>query len=167
MKKALRFLIPAAAVILIVLVVLWQNGVFSPEKTGRKVGSVTLEVRCENALAYGQLKETLRAILPEDGVLFQGTVDLLEDDTAFTVLERACRREKIALSSTGSTRYGIYVEGIGGLYEMDCGAQSGWMFSLNGSYPSKSAGSAELADGDRVIWVYTCDLGKDVGADAA
>ncbi|MBQ3866424.1 MAG: DUF4430 domain-containing protein, partial [Clostridia bacterium] len=118
--------------------------------------------------ASDRLKDNLRRILPEDGVLFQGTEEILEGDTAFTVLERVCRREKIALSSTGSTRYGIYVEGIGGLYEMDCGAQSGWMFSLNGDYPSKSAGDAALSDGDRVIWIYTCDLGKDVGGgDAA
>ena len=28
-----------------------------------------------------------------------------------------------------------YVEGIGNLYEFDCGSESGWMYKVNGWFP--------------------------------
>lgn len=167
LKKILRLLLPAAALLLVILAILWQNGVFSPQKDGEAVGTVKLSVRCDRALASPDLKEPIRAVLPEDGVMAEAEVTLYENDTAFSVLERYCRAQKIALSSKGGTRWGVYVEGIGALFEFDCGAQSGWMFSVNGSFLSKSAGDASLTDGDEVLWVYTLDLGKDVGSHAS
>ena len=167
MKKAGKILIPAAALALALLFVLWQNGVFSQNKTGSEIGSVTLTIRCDGALRSDELKDSLRDLLPEDGVLGEAAVPLLEGDTVYTVLTRFCRENKIALDASGTTRYGIYVSGIGGLYERDCGAQSGWMFSVNGDFVQKSAGDAALRDGDDVLWVYTLDLGKDVGSDDA
>ena len=163
MKTALKFILPAAALLLVILLVLWQNGVFSQPKTGEEIGTVHLAIRCDRALASDSLKDGTRAVLPEDGVMGETDLTLYENDTAFSVLSRYCKENKIALSSKGSTRYGIYVEGIGGLYELDGGAESGWMFAVNGAFPSKSAGDFTLKDGDEVLWVYTLDLGKDVG----
>ena len=58
-----------------------------------------------------------------------------------------------------------YIEGIGNLYEFDCGALSGWMYRVNGTFPNYGCSSYILSDGDVVEWVYTCDLGKDVGGE--
>lgn len=53
-----------------------------------------------------------------------------------------------------SSAYGVYVAAIGGLAEKEHGSGSGWMYAVNGSEPSYSAGSYELADGDSVSWYY-------------
>ncbi len=52
----------------------------------------------------------------------------------------------------------------GNLYEFDCGELSGWMYSVNGVWPDYGCSGYTLHDGDTVVWSYTCDLGRDVGA---
>ena len=56
-----------------------------------------------------------------------------------------------------------YVEGINNLYEFDVGSLSGWMYSVNGWFPNYGCSRYALQNGDVVEWVYTCDLGYDVG----
>jgi hypothetical protein len=58
---------------------------------------------------------------------------------------------------------GYYVEAINGFGEFDAGELSGWMYRVNGVFPGYSSSLHELKDGDSVEWVYTRDLGSDVG----
>ena len=58
-----------------------------------------------------------------------------------------------------------YIEGISNLYEFDCGERSGWMYKVNGWFPNYGCSRYELKNGDKIEWVYTCDLGRDVGGD--
>jgi hypothetical protein len=60
-----------------------------------------------------------------------------------------------------------YIEGINNLYEFDAGAHSGWMYRVNGDFPNYGCSGYSVADGDIIEWVYTCDLGNDVGNDNA
>lgn len=62
-----------------------------------------------------------------------------------------------------NTEYGKYVYSIRGLAEFDRGPKSGWMYSVNGVFPGYSAELYQLKDKDVVQWVYTMDLGADVG----
>ena len=55
-----------------------------------------------------------------------------------------------------------YVSSINGLAEFDCGSGSGWMYSVDGVYPNKACGKYTLSGGERIVWVYTCDLGNDL-----
>ena len=50
------------------------------------------------------------------------------------------------------------------MYEFDAGELSGWMYRVNGVFPNKGCSAYTLSDGDVVEWLYTCDLGKDIGA---
>ena len=59
------------------------------------------------------------------------------------------------------------VEGIHNLYEFDVGSLSGWMYSVNGWFPNYGCSRYALQNGDVVKWVYTCDLGYDIGGDMA
>lgn len=65
-----------------------------------------------------------------------------------------------ALCATGlsvnaaASQYGVYVTAIGGLAEKEHGANSGWMYSVNGQVPSVSCSSYVLQDGDSVAWYY-------------
>ena len=56
-----------------------------------------------------------------------------------------------------------YIEGINNLYEFDCGELSGWMYKVNGWFPNYGCSRYQLKEGDVIEWVYTCDLGVDVG----
>ena len=49
------------------------------------------------------------------------------------------------------------------LYEFDVGNKSGWMYKVNGWFPNYGCSRYQLKDGDVIEWVYTCDLGDDVG----
>lgn len=58
---------------------------------------------------------------------------------------------------------GVYVNTIEGLAEFDGGPYSGWMYRVNGVFPNHSASLHPVYDGDYVEWIYTRDLGKDIG----
>lgn len=52
------------------------------------------------------------------------------------------------------TSYGTYVAAIGGLAEMEHGAKSGWMYSVNGTAPMTACSNYVLSNGDSVVWYY-------------
>lgn len=60
-------------------------------------------------------------------------------------------------------QYGFYVESINGVGEFDEGSGSGWMYKVNSEFPEYSAEQYVLSEGDFVQWVYTRDIGEDVG----
>ena len=59
----------------------------------------------------------------------------------------------------------FYIEGINNLYEFSCGELSGWMYSVNNKFPQRGCSSYTLKNGDDIVWSYTCDLGRDIGAE--
>ncbi len=59
-------------------------------------------------------------------------------------------------------RNGSYVEKIDGLGEFSGGANSGWLYSVNGVTPSvTSASDYTLSDRDAVLWYYTINYTAD------
>ncbi|SFB55738.1 protein of unknown function [Cohnella sp. OV330] len=95
-------------------------------------------------------------------ILSPAAVELKSGDSVLDVLKRATRSRKMQMEYQGSGA-AVYVEGIDNLYEFDKGAKSGWLFRVNGDFPGKSAGAYKLKAGDVVEWLYTLDMGKDVG----
>jgi prenyltransferase beta subunit len=79
-------------------------------------------------------------------------------DTPYSVLTRSLGAGRVTASGSGSR---LYVQGIDGLFEFDHGPLSGWVYSVNGQFPSGSAGTYVLSNGDKVAWLYTVDGGKD------
>ncbi len=128
--------------------------------------TVTLSVRCDTILQNrDKLKPEKLALLPEDGVLFASReVVANRGESVFHLLQREMKRAKIHLEFENTPLYqSAYIEGIGNLYEYDCGEQSGWMYRVNGVFPGYGCSKYQLKAGDVVEWVYTCDLGRDVG----
>lgn len=109
--------------------------------------------------------ENKKFLVPADGVIFPATeVEFSEGESVFDVLQRLCRENKIHMESSWTPLYNsAYVEGINNLYEFDVGSLSGWMYSVNGWFPNYGCSRYALQNGDVVNWVYTCDLGYDVG----
>lgn len=60
-----------------------------------------------------------------------------------------------------------YISMIDGQKEFDKGKDSGWMFSVNGKYPDVGAGKVRVKSGDKIEWLYTYDLGKDIGGSSS
>ena len=125
--------------------------------------TVTVTIVCHTALASGKLPDAVRAVLPAGGVLLQRTVALEPGDTAWSVTQRACRDAHVSLEASFAAAQGaVYVEGIGNLYEFDCGQGSGWIYKVNGAAPGHGCDSQPLQAGDTLLWAYTCDYGNDV-----
>ena len=126
----------------------------------------TLSVRCDTILKnISWLNLEKVDIVPEDGVIFpEKTVVFYEGESVFNVLLREMKRSKIHLEFENTPIYNsAYIEGIGNLYEFDCGELSGWMYKVNDWFPNYGCSRYQLEAGDKVEWVYTCDLGYDVG----
>ncbi|GHU93758.1 hypothetical protein FACS1894208_03720 [Clostridia bacterium] len=128
--------------------------------------SITLTVRCDTILDnLDKLDGAKRELVPTDGVIFPDTtVTAHEGESVFDVLRRELRDAKIHLEFVDTPMYAsAYVEGINNIYEYDAGELSGWLFKVNGEFSDYGCSQYLLKDGDAVEWVYTCDLGRDVG----
>ncbi len=105
------------------------------------------------------------SVLPKDGVILSvRTVAFSEGESVFDLLKRVTKDEKIQLEFDHTPIYNsAHIEGIRNIYEFDCGALSGWTYRVNQWYPNYGSSRYQLKDGDTVEWLYTCNLGKDVG----
>lgn len=88
--------------------------------------------------------------VPSGGKIYEKKMEFEEGDTVMDVLKRTGVDIDISKG---------YVAGIDGLYEFDCGKNSGWMYRVNGKFPNYMAGKCKLHDGDKVEWLYTCVRG--------
>lgn len=105
-------------------------------------------------------------LVPEDGWILKPTkVVFYEGESVYDVLARVCKDNKIHMESSWTPVFNSrYVEGINNIYEIDCGSQSGWMYSVNDWFPNYGCSRYELKQGDVVEWKYTCKgLGADIG----
>lgn len=126
----------------------------------------TLSISCATILDnMDDLDPDKVDIVPADGWILQSmTVTFNEGESVFDVLQRVCREQKIHMEFMDTPMYNsAYIEGIANLYEFDCGPLSGWMYKVNEWFPNYGCSRYALQDGDVVNWVYTCDLGEDVG----
>ena len=128
----------------------------------------TLEIRCDTLLTQlDKVPAEKVTLVPEDGLMLAATeVEFIGGESVFDVFRKVLREEKIHFEYVDASAYdSVYIEGIGNIYEFDCGPQSGWMFSVNDVYPGLGCSSYTLADGDVIVFSYTCDLGADLGAE--
>lgn len=116
-----------------------------PAEVAEDGAYVTLRVDCSAVADKG-------AELPSDGTMLVGKYALAAGDTVFDVTDRVLRYEGLAFDYSGGRA--VYVNSIGGLYELDYGAQSGWIYTVNGEFPEVSCGEYQPASGDEIAFVY-------------
>lgn len=134
--------------------------------------AVTISIRCDTVLSrYDDLDPALRSdeFVPPDGVILPPTrYTLNPGDSVFDVLNRAVRENRIQMEYQGADAniFGsVYIQGIHYLYEFSCGPLSGWMYRVDGEFPNYGCSEYIPRDGQVIEWVYTCDLGQDVGCE--
>jgi hypothetical protein len=131
-----------------------------------KQGTATLSVRADTILDNMEWLDPNKVeLVPEDGVIYQRRqVAFYEGESVFDVLQREMRNAGIHMEASFTPMYNsAYVEGINNLYEFDVGELSGWMYKVNGWFPNYGASRYQVKKGDVIEWVYTTNLGVDVG----
>ena len=132
--------------------------------------TVTISIRCDTILDnWDKLDDSLKSdkYVPVDGVILPTFRAVLrKGDTVYDIFSRVTRYSKIVTDCVYTVNYSsVYVKGINHLYEFSCGELSGWMYRVNGVFPGYGCSKYVLKGGDVIEWVYTCDLGRDVGGE--
>ncbi|MCL2226819.1 MAG: S-layer homology domain-containing protein [Oscillospiraceae bacterium] len=100
----------------------------------------------------------------QNGIFHAGSfIDIVPGvTTAYSILYML--RPELNIRSSGHPAWGgMYVEAINDWGEFDGGPLSGWMYSVNGIFPGFSSSLFYLQNGDRLEWLYTRNLGYDIG----
>lgn len=139
-----------------------------PQKTevGEEALHCTISISCATLLENQDLLDSAKlGLIPSDGWVLQPMeVTFYEGENVFHVLQRICKQQKVHLEFMDIPLYNsAYIEGINNLYEFDAGDLSGWMYKVNDWFPNYGCSRYQLEDDDVIEWVYTCDLGNDVG----
>lgn len=138
----------------------------TPEATPRPEHMCSIEIRCDTATDTSKIEnEAVIPYIPADGTILAATeVEYTPGESVFDILQRVTREKGIHMEFREDSMYsGYYIEGINYLYALDGGPLSGWMYKVNEQFPNYGCARYEVADGDVIVWVYTCDLGTDVG----
>ena len=136
------------------------------KSNAERENTCTISISCASILDNLELCNPEKVeLVPEDGWILEPVqVPFSGGESAFDVLQRVCQENRIHMEFTDTPLYNsAYIEGIGNLYEFDCGETSGWMYKVNDWVPNYGCSRYQLKDGDVIEWVYTCDLGDDVG----
>lgn len=115
-------------------------------------------VECKEILSHkDKLVANHEKYIPSNGYLINAyKVEVSSDSTVYSVLKEACKHYNYYINAENSA-YGIYIKGINQIDEKDCGRESGWTFSVNSKYPSKSADKVSVCKGDKIKFSYLCE----------
>lgn len=131
----------------------------SVKNTKNAESTVVLTIRCDT------IKDKSSELIPKNGIILKETEFKAEEgDSVYDILEEAVKINKIHLETSGGEN-SVYVKGIANIYEFDYGDLSGWMYFVNGEQPSVSCDEYKIKNGDKIEWIYTCNLGEDITVD--
>ena len=141
-----------------------NQGTLPKEPDAETKTTCSLSVRCDEVFScMDKLKKGKETIIPEDGVFCPETkVEFSEGESVFDVLYREMRNRNIHFEFVKTPAYdSVYIEGIGNLYEFDCGDYSGWSYRVNGVKPNVGCSQYQVKSGDVIVFYYTCNFLKD------
>ncbi|MDO5559274.1 MAG: DUF4430 domain-containing protein [Oscillospiraceae bacterium] len=122
--------------------------------------SVSISIRCDSALDnWDKLADSAKNsdTVPQSGIILDSvSVNVKQGSTVFSVIRQACNENNIKFDYSGNeSRKTVYITGINGLYEKDCGSMSGWVYTVNGEKVMTGASGYILNDSDIVEFIYT------------
>lgn len=117
-----------------------------------------ITIECKSILKHlGDLKPGHEKYVPSDGYLLRKySCTYKSGDTAYDILMRSCAAQHIKITAE-NTVYGVYIAGINNIDEKDCGDESGWLYSVNGKFPSITCGKQKVKPNDEILFTYTCE----------
>jgi len=156
----------AVVVSLIAGAIILMTACGSGSQTPEAYFTVTLTISVETLLENMHLLDRNKhELVPADGIIFPETIVVAhEGDNVFDVLSREMRSAGIHLVSRQTPALNsVYIEAINNIFEFDAGPLSGWKYKVNGDFVGQGASAYILQDGDFIEWLYTVDLGRDLG----
>lgn len=124
-------------------------------KSGKQI---MMSIDCSDILDNMEMLDAgLEKYIPEYGLILADTYFPIKDgDTAYDVLIRAVKENKIQLETQGM--FGKKeIEGINYIYNSSCGDGSHWIYKINGKIQQPVCNIYELSAGDIVQWVFVCE----------
>lgn len=108
---------------------------------------------------------TIEVLGPEGNSILMPatTVAINEDATVLNASTDSFKQNQIPFQ-TGGSGSDIYITSIDDVSQQSCGPLSGWLYKVNDIFIDSGPSTYLLNPGDRVTWIFTTDLGKDVGA---
>lgn len=91
------------------------------------------------------------------------TVTINENATVLSASIDSFQQNQIPFQ-TGGSGTDLYITSINNVSQQSAGPLSGWLYKVNDVFVDSSPSTYSLNPGDRVTWIFTTDLGKDVGA---
>ncbi|MDY5704484.1 MAG: DUF4430 domain-containing protein [Lachnospiraceae bacterium] len=88
-----------------------------------------------------------------NGEILSANVTMMPNQSVYDALVKATQAAGVELGARNSN-FGTYVYEIDNLREKDAGPNSGWMYSVNGAVPQKSAAAYYPKEGDTIQWFY-------------
>lgn len=159
-KNYIAVIILTAAAVTVILLTNFESKE-SYSAVGEKMnttGSVTMTIRCDIL----NDEDDKPAYIPDDGIILpETTFTIGEGDTVYDILLEASKTYSIHIDNRGG-EHSAYISGIQYLYEFDYGGLSGWMYRVNGEFPEVGCQGCRLSGGDRIEWLYTRDIGRDL-----
>lgn len=146
--------------------------------TTRAKNYCTVRIECKTIYNnLNKFENSKKSFLTSSGIILNDVqVELYGGESAFDVIKKACQENVCTDSCKYCEAGGVqleytytpafnnyYIEGIHQIYEKDCGTQSGWMYSINGTFPDAGSSSYIVSPGDTVVFAFTCNMGEDIG----
>ena len=127
------------------------------EEAAKSTNTVSLIVDCSDILTdINSLRKEKHGLVPDDGMMFSSAdVEIIEGESVFDVLKRTLTENGVHLEfNLAPVTNSAYIEGIGNIYEFDCGERSGWKYSVNGEFPRVGCSDYKVKPGDKILFVY-------------
>ena len=123
-------------------------------KKNKTKNECSIIIECKKLKGRGDLDPGTASLVPDDGyILKKKKIEVKKGDSVYDVLLRA--RDKYGFSlNIEDTQFGKYIAGIAGIEEKSCGDESGWKYSVNGSFPSKSCSETKVSGGEKIVWTF-------------
>jgi len=153
-------------ILLLVGILIFATACNNQPQTTDESFTVTLTISAETLLENMDLLDSNKhELVPADGIIFpETTVIAYEGENVSDVLNREMRNARIHLVVRQTPVFNsVYIEAINNIFEFDAGPLSGWKYRVNGEFVSRGASAHILQDGDFIEWLYTIDLGRDLG----
>ncbi|HPF19752.1 MAG TPA: S-layer homology domain-containing protein [Syntrophomonas sp.] len=133
-------------------------GTFTVSADDAAVGSKEITVvLTKSSDSPSEVNLTVDFSLQDVSAAFRRTITVAAGSTVYDVFIKA-------MNATGvdyTIRSGSYIEIIDGLAEGDRGANSGWMFTVNGNHPVVGIAGYHVKSGDEIVFHYSSDYTRE------
>lgn len=86
-------------------------------------------------------------------LIASGSVSVEKGQSVYEGLQKFTSTNSIAITVNSPGKY-AYITSIAGLYEKQHGANSGWLYQVNGVTPNLGSGHVKINQNDQIIWYY-------------